>query len=87
MKVKMQLDIGEHDITLFINEGCLKSGSRDKVDGKPILEIFPNANDENTVLGSLGVDFSKGIVKVLSDDEFDRRFPQDEENKEGGTLQ
>lgn len=81
MKVKMQLDIGEDEITMYINRGCLKSNWKETVEGHPMLEIFPDAQDENTILGSMGIDFSKAIVKVLSDEEFDKRFPQEDEEE------
>ena len=70
-------------IEIYLSDKWLKEGAREELKGKTFLDFFPTANEPGSFwnLMTNGADASTFPIVVLTDDEYNERFPDDEEEQ------
>ena len=85
--MKMYLEIGNArtQSACYLSEKGLKEGARKELEGKTFLDVFPAANEPKSFWGIIlhGIDASTVPIIVISADEYDKRFPDDNDSDGG----
>ena len=84
-EIKMHIEVFDDGrIEFYMSDRGLKEGAREELKGKTFLDFFPTANEPGSFwnLMTNGADASAIPIVVLTDDEYNERFPDDEEEPE-----
>ncbi len=64
-------------VICYLSDKGLREGAKEELQGKMLIDLFPNANKKGYLMDMLDADASTVPIVVLSDEEYHKMFPED----------